>query len=560
MMKGETMYSTQKQGRVAIDRRSLLGASAALAVGGMLGLAGCSSSPKTDEGSVPDEGSASSGEVAWDEEADVVVVGSGTGAFSALAAADAGAGSVVVLEKSEAWGGTSAVSGCTLYIPMLTVGMEEGSDDSVQAATAYLNKVAGNRGNKAGIDNYVKYANEFATWLGDLMGWQWTAQGMFRDYYEPYEGYRFFGRNASIDSEEKVPMWSELQNKCKELGVDIRLSAPAKELVTDASGAVVGVVAEIGGKPVRIKANTCVVMATGGYDHNPQMILENQAVPVYVSNAAMTNTGDGQIMGAKVGAAWGNMDTNWGLPCFYGGSPEYTGELVYDFLTNDWGYYRGSAGAIVVNRQGRRFGDESSAYGVFNRAFGQYDTDILDYTNIPAFFICDDEYVSTMTLPGQAAVGDPLPDYFVQADTLQELAGKLGIDPEGLVDEVASFNEGAAVGEDPTFHRGEKECNVVISAWRTAGRDLPNPVLAPLATPPFYGAVYVPGTCGTNGGLVTDENARVLTAAHEPIPGLLAVGNCSAGIFGGQYPGAGATLGAGGIMGYIGVRNALGTL
>ena len=265
------------------------------------------------------------------------------------------------------------------------------------------------------------------------MGWKWTAQGLFRDYYEPFEGYRFFGRNASIDSEEKVRPVGRVAEQVHGAGRGYSpIHAGKIELVSDASGAVVGVVAEAGGKPVRIKANTCVVMATGGYDHNPHMVLENQAVPVYVTNAAMTNTGDGQVMGAKVGAAWGNMDTIWGLPCFYGGSLDYTGELVYDFITNDWGYYRGSAGAIVVNSQGKRFGDESSAYGVFNRAFGQYDTDTLSYTNIPAFFICDNEYVSTMTLPGRAAVGDPLPEYIVQADTLEELAGKLGIDPKGL--------------------------------------------------------------------------------------------------------------------------------
>ena len=94
----------------------------------------------------------------------------------------------------------------------------------------------------------------------------------------------------------------------------------------------------------------------------------------------------------------------------------------------------------------------------------------------------------------------------------------------------------------------------VMAGSRT---DLANPVLAPLATPPFYGAVYVPGTCGTGGGLTINENAQVMSAFGEPIPGLYAAGNCSSGVSGGRYVHGGISIGSGAVMGWIAVHHAL---
>ena len=301
------------------------------------------------------------------------------------------------------------------------------------------------------------------------------------------EGSRVFGRTASIN---EGSMWALLQAKCDEMGIETSLGSPVTSLVREADGTVSGVVADISGKETRIKANTCVVLATGGFDHNKEMVLDNQAFPLFVTCAAPTNTGDGHLMAQAIGAATANMDTNWGVPSFYNEIPEYDGTLKYDFA-NDWGFYRASAGAIVVNKDGRRFGNESRAYAVFNKAFGRYDTDRLEYENIPAFWICDSDYLQAVMLMGQTKPGDPLPEYVVQADTLEELAGKLGIDPQGLADEVAAFNANAANGTDPVFHRGETEGEVIMSTAIAADRGLANPCLAPIATPPFLSLIHI---------------------------------------------------------------------
>lgn len=498
----------------------------------------------------------SAADVSWDKEADVVVVGSGTVAYAALVAKDAGAESVVIVEKGERWGGTSAVSGTALWIPLSYPGVEAGSEDTREDAVTYMTKCAAGRGDQTTIEAYVDTANEFLEWSRDLMGWEWTCgtadSGGFRDYFEPYEGYRLVGRSVSL---AEGSMWSDIEEKCQELEVEIMMETAATSLVTDDSGAVVGVVIDDG---TTIKANTCVVLGTGGFDHNKRMIDAYQAIPVVVTNAVETNTGDGHLMGQAIGADLGMMDTNWGLPSFTDHAPDISEPPIYDFLTNDWGFYRGTAGAIVVNKYGKRIADESSAYAVFNRVFANYDTKELELINVPAYWIADSDYAAYATLPGQQEIGGELPPFIVQADTLDELASQLGIDAEGLKAEVEAFNANAVKGEDPVFGRGTKETNISISKFRSEGRDLANPVLAPVATAPFYGAIYVPGTCGTNGGLRINEFAQVLDTAGEPIPGLLAVGNCTASFTGGAYCGAGMTLGAGAVMSYIGVRHAMG--
>ena len=189
--------------------------------------------------------------------------------------------------------------------------------------------------------------------------------------------------------------------------------------------------------------------------------------------------------------------------------------------------------------------------------------------NIPAYFICDAACWATYSLPGHTvgAVGDgedsyfnetyggeasdpsEVPAHFVQADTLEELAEKLGIDAAGLAAEIATFNENAAKGVDPVYHRGEKHLDINTTGVMAGSRtDLANPVLAPLATGPFYGAVYVPGTCGTAGGLTINENAQVVNVNGEPIEHLYAVGNCSSGVSGGTYVHGGISLGSGAVI------------
>ena len=120
------------------------------------------------------------------------------------------------------------------------------------------------------------------------------------------------------------------------------------------------------------------------------------------------------------------------------------------------------------------------------------------------------------------------------------------------------MNAYAASGTDEDFHRGEKESSKQIWPKGIDRPELSNPMLGTISTPPFYGAVYLPGTCGTSGGMSINENAQVLNVDGEAIEGLYACGNCTAALSGGTYLGGGGTLGPGSVMAYIAARHAMG--
>ena len=447
----------------------------------------------------------------WDLEADVVVVGTGTAAVAAAAA--------------------SYYQG--VGIPLSDAEFEAGVEDSIEQVMTYYRSASNNRIDEAVSRSYVENGNEFLRWTGEAFGMTWGfTVPAFQDYYEPSEGYVPFGRgNISVIACEGYPEdqpprpWSLLEESLEaDSNVELLFNTPATDLIAE-DGRVVGVAATgEDGTPLRVHALKGVVLGTGGFDYNDEMRRSYLGFPYFVTNAAPGNTGDGHRMGMAIGAATAYMDRAWGLPCFLPGGEDpaeliANNQIVNTMVGNDWAMYRGKPGALVVNRCGRRFADEAEVYGSFNLSFGNYDTHFSNTPNIPAYFICDSGYTAAYTLPGQAAVGDPVPDFIVQADTLEELAEKLGIEVEGLLEQVEEFN---------------------------------------VQTAPFYGAVYVPGTCGTCGGLKINESAQVMSVGGNPIEGLYAVGNCSSGVSGGMYMHGGMTVGSGAVMSWVAVRHLLG--
>jgi len=520
------------------------------------------------------DGSATGDAVTWDKEVDVLVVGSGTVAWAGLAAIDAGAASVLVIEKTQTWGGTSALSGGGMAIPLSYLETEAGIEDNRDDVIAYYTAASQNRGNSELIAAYVDNGNLFLEWTRDKLGWKWVLPPvpMFQDYYEPLAGFRAFGRGniSPVFDDPNLSSgpgaWQTLQTQLTEKGAEILLSTAAKSLVKDATGAVTGVVATAeDGSEIRIHALKGVILGTGGFDHNAEMRKAYLTTPIMATVACLGNTGDARRMGMEIGAALGTMTGSWGLPFLANTTvtapamlPE---EIIYDFAGFDWGGYRCQPGAVVVNRYGQRIGDEGSMYAVFNRAFEQYDTSAKDYRNLPAYFICDSMFTTYYTLPGGKAPGE-IPEWMVSANTLEELADKLGIDKAGLSAEMAAIIANAANGVDPVWHRGEYSIDQtaanMFSLYGLTRPDLKNAALAPVATGPFYGGSYVPGSFGTCGGLKIDANAQVVHVNGEPIPGLYAVGNCAMSVSGGAYAAGGMTVGSGSVMAWVAARHAMG--
>ncbi|MDG3014497.1 FAD-binding protein [Speluncibacter jeojiensis] len=334
---------------------------------------------------------------------------------------------------------------------------------------------------------------------------------------------------------------ARLRLALNDAGVPVWLSTPMQSLITDDSGAVLGVVAERNGKSTRIRARKGVLLATGGFEHNQDM--RKQYLPEGgrddYSAASTDNTGDGIIAGERVGAAVDLMDDAWWMPSF-----QLPGGQAVVMVAE-----RSIPQAIIVDQQGKRFTNEAAPYVTFVH-------DQLAGGHEPTWFIFDERakkrYPVGGVMPGmkfpQAWFDSGL---LVTAPTVAELADKIGVPAGALGETVDRFNGFARNGRDEDFHRG-------VSAYDNYYGDpsLPQPVLDVLDHGPFYALRMRAGDLGTKGGLVYDEHARVLRGDGTVIDGLYAVGNTSAAVMGNDYAGAGATIGPAMVFGYIGARHA----
>jgi 3-oxosteroid 1-dehydrogenase len=207
----------------------------------------------------------------------------------------------------------------------------------------------------------------------------------------------------------------------------------------------------------------------------------------------------------------------------------------------------------MVNRHGRRFTNEASNYNAFGAAFHEQDVSRFEYANLPCWLIFNQEFYAKWPFVGglSDAFGSGLakpPAWIVAADSLEQLAHRVGIDAVRLGETVERFNNHAQAGSDPDFRRGESANDL----WwgDPAFRGDKRATLGPLRGGPYYAIEVKSGALGTKGGPQTDIDARVLDVDGAPIPGLYAAGNVMASPMGMTYGGAGGTLGPGMVFGY----------
>jgi 3-oxosteroid 1-dehydrogenase len=529
----------------------------------------------------------------WDEIVDVVVVGTGGAALTAATLAhDQGAG-VLIVEKEPMLGGTTAVSGGGAWLPGNHVGAAAGLEDSREEALAYLRRVCGGRApDPALLEVFVDTAPEVLRYLEDHTPLRCHVQPL-PDYYWPW----FFpgtktmpGRTVEADpypvgdelpewkdrivkrgtlmslgaattlAEDFMPPTPELLAELKrreeqdirpkgaalvarlfkgllERGVETRLETPARELVTDEQGDVIGIVVDQQGTTRRIGVRKGVILACGGFEWNPALVRGHLGYEVHPLSPG-GNTGDGLVMAMGAKAELGNMDSYWGTPVMF--DPEITrdGKLVPQF---EWG--RGAPASIIVNRKGKRFANEALPYNDFPKAFGEYDTEAVEFPNEgPGFQIFDRTVRDSQRILSMLP-GGPDPDWVVKAGTVAELATKIGLDPETLTATVQRWNDQAATGEDTDFNRHKH-------GLMSPGQ------LRPIVEAPFYAVEIFPGMLGTNGGPRLDRNGQVLRLGGGVVGGLYAAGNTAANVFGWAYPSGGGTIGNGMVFGYLAGRHA----
>ncbi|MFT4947838.1 MAG: 3-oxosteroid 1-dehydrogenase [Natronomonas sp.] len=247
-------------------------------------------------------------------------------------------------------------------------------------------------------------------------------------------------------------------------------------------------------------------------------------------------------MGMEVGAKLGNMNEAWWCPAGHVPGEEWEdGSPLYRILLAE----RTLPGTMMVNEDGQRFCNESGNYVDLGKTFREFDPHEYDYANLPAYVVFDDSarerYALLTVMPDQDD-----PEWLVSAETLEELAEKKGIDPEGLREQVDRFNEYAREGADPEYHRGESAHD-----RRTGDGETDHPNLGPLDEPPFYAIDVHAGSLGTKGGLVTTPQAEVVDLDEDPIPGLYAASNSTAHVMGIGYAGGGGTVGPNVVFGSL---------
>ncbi len=327
---------------------------------------------------------------------------------------------------------------------------------------------------------------------------------------------------------------------------EVWLECPVVELIVR-EDRVVGVVAERGGRRLRIGATRGVLLAAGGFARNDDMRQQYHPHPVSAtwSMAAPTDSGDGIRAGMAVGAATALMDDAWWGPALL-----LPGGIAVFTLRE-----RSFPGSIIVDHNGERFMNESASYVECGHRIYERNEKV---PAIPAWLVIDDKhrrrYPFVMLRPGRTPDTIIESGFLRRAGSLAELASQIGVDPQGLATTVQRFNRFAVAGRDEDFHRGDTAYDRFYGDPRVA----PNPNLATIDTPPYYASAIYPGDLGTKGGLLTDEHARVVRTDGTPIPGLYAAGNTTASVMGRTYPGPGCTLAAACVFAFLGARHAVG--
>lgn len=344
-------------------------------------------------------------------------------------------------------------------------------------------------------------------------------------------------------------------------GVEVRLERPLVRLHTGpdpgARGSagrerVDGVVVTEDGREVLIRARRGVVLAAGGFEHNAELRQRYQRAPIGTewTVGAKANTGDAITAAMDVGAAVDLMDDAW-----WGPSIPLPGGPWFALAE------RSRPGCVMVNDRGRRFGNESAPYvdAVHAMYGGEHGRGDGPGENIPTWLVFDqryrNRYMFTGLGPRQALPGRWFKHgVVVRADTIAELADRMGVPAENLESTVERFNGFARAGEDLDFGRGRSR----YDHYYGDPRNKPNPSLGELNQAPYYAVKMVPGDLGTKGGVRTDPRARVLREDGSVIPGLYAAGNSSAAVMGHTYAGPGATIGPAMVFGYLAAEDAAG--
>lgn len=339
-----------------------------------------------------------------------------------------------------------------------------------------------------------------------------------------------------------------LAKAAMDLNIPVWLSSPVKKLIVEGER-VVGVTVVQEGTPVDIRVKRGVVLACGGFpfdvERRKQLFPHAPTGLEHFTPSPALNTGDGLRLGESVGGWVDPTIPNAAAWCPTSVSKRSDGSegVMPHFID------RAKPGVIAVTKNGRRFGNEALSYHDFVQNLVKACEGLGEVT---CWIVCDHahlrEYGMGCVAPFPLPMGKHLKSgYLKRGDSIGALASAIGVPAEALQDEIRTFNRDAVTGVDTQFGKGSTAYN----RYQGDSMVTPNPCMAPIQQGPFYAIQIVVGEIGTFAGLATDASCQVLTKEKQPVPGLYAVGNDAASVMGGNYPGAGITLGPALTFGYV---------
>ena len=434
---------------------------------------------------------------------DVIVVGAGGAGMAAALTATAHGARVLLLDAAERCGGSTSLSGGVYYAASTSVQRAIGiADDTADAMYLYYMTLNQHKVEPALVRALCDGAADGLEWLISL-GVRFPPEGLYASGVERIaRGHAAAGRGAEIAE--------ALENHLSGKAIDVALKTRVRALIRDDSGAVTGV--DVDGQKVFANA---VILATGGMGASTEMLSRH-----YPEAAAQAERawyigskhcrGDGLALGESMGADIVGHDR--GLLLI---TPGFSQDL--EVFLPGW--------LVYVNRDGRRFVDETTEYAVLSGV-------VKDQLNGECFALFDEETrakaprgpypVPSWEADALARLADQ--GRVFRAPTLDGLAEAAGIRAGALATTVEAYNADCAGGADTAFFKDAD-------------------LLRPIARGPFYAVRMRPSiVCLTSTGLRIDRTARVLDRDDRPIPGLYAAGETTGGVLGERYIGGGNSI------------------
>ncbi|MEV5072767.1 FAD-dependent oxidoreductase [Microbacterium sp. LMI12-1-1.1] len=536
----------------------------------------------------------------WDATADVVVVGTGVaGNTTAIHCADLGA-SVIMLEKADAPGGTSAKSGGGMMIPNNNYQRALGKVEAKEDFVAFLARVGRPllfdpssptfglpQWEYDLIETYFDNGADALARLEDLGALRvvhipdWPSYNDVPQdkssrgrYLTPADdgGRMSNGRNA-ID---------RMAAKIAELGVEVRLAFRVDGLYLNDAGEAVGIRGRQGDSVVSIRALKAVVFASGGFTHNADLTAEYLNGQIVGGCAALTNTGDFIPIAKSLGVPLHQMNGAFFAPVVYEQAILKDPAMIANFNC-------AGDSVMVVNKYGVRVGNEKATYNDRTQSHFAWDPHRAEYPNVLQFVVMDKRCRDLYGYTGDNdfTAGNFIPRigetsaYFLEGQTLEDLADRFaerlqrhahllnaielgGHFVDNLRAAIDRFNGFARSGNDEDFARGQTGIeqwfmaldNELRADAAEAATESPNSSMAPLSDEgPYYGIILAPGTLDTKGGPKVNQKLQILDGDERAVPGLYGLGNCVASASGQAYWSAGCTWGPYLTFGYVAARN-----